>query len=264
MSVVRNYIACMGDSITSDEVTGIGTLVSEILRMKLIGNFAHGNASCSDWYYENERLTKLEFEVTPNCWYADNVLSNQVLSLLRSTTPVGHEISWHHPIDGYFCADAEGTGINDNTPDVIYIAVGANDGKLEKGNATPVFDDCDYVFEQPYSKLTRKGIASALRWAVETLQCAYHDAIIFAASPLQAISPWEPSAFAYDALNKKRSIIKKVCEFCSINFIDSFAQAGFSQMRAKLYGDECGVHPINDERERIARFIAHKIRMELY
>lgn len=263
MEEKKNF-TCFGDSITSDEVSGIGTTTAGVLGMNLIGNFAHGNATCSDWYNSDKRLTAVNFNIVPNQWHPDNVLSNQVLKLLRDMTPTGKPVCWTHPECGEFSVNACGTGSIKSKPDVIYIAIGANDGKEEQGNATPIFDNCDEVFRQKYSELTKKGIASALRWAIETLKCSFEDCFIFVASPLQANSPWEPSAFKYAPLYQKRSIIKKVCEYCSVYFIDSFTQSGFSQMRVKKYGDECGVHPIGKEKKRLAEFIAHKIEMELY
>lgn len=45
---VGNF-ADAGDSITSDEVTGIGTEICKQLGATMIGNFAHGNAHCANW-----------------------------------------------------------------------------------------------------------------------------------------------------------------------------------------------------------------------
>ena len=185
MAEKKNF-ACFGDSITSDEVSGIGTTTAGVLGMNLIGNFAHGNATCSDWYNSDKRLTAVNFDIVPNQWHPDNVLSNQVLKVLRDMTPTGKPVCWTHPECGEFSVNACGTGSIKSKPDVIYIAIGANDGKEEQGNATPIFDNCDEVFRQKYSELTKKGIASALRWAIETLKCSFEDCFIFVASPLQA------------------------------------------------------------------------------
>ena len=49
--------ACLGDSITSDQVTGIGTLVAQKLGMTLTGNFACGYATRSDWHEGKKNIT---------------------------------------------------------------------------------------------------------------------------------------------------------------------------------------------------------------
>lgn len=260
----KKYFACFGDSITSDEVSGIGTTVSKYLDMTLIGNYAHGNATCSDWYDGDKRLTSVNFDVAPDSWHPDNSLSNQILKLLQETTPAGEKIRWVHPEHGEYSPGAVGTGKIKSKPNVIYIAISANDGKEDNGNHTPVFDNTDEVFEQKYSELTRKGIASSLRWAIETLQCAFEDCFIFVATPLQSNSPWELNAFGHKALYTKRNIIKKICEYCSVYCIDSFAESGFSKIRSIKHGDGLSIHPIGEEKDRLARFIAHKIKTELY
>ena len=261
---MKKTFACFGDSITSNEVCGIGTEISKILDMELTGNFAHGNATCSDWYKDGKCLTTVKCDFEPDIWDPVNTLSNQVYTLLRDFSPRGKKVCWVHPQCGSFSAELFGTERITKKPDVIYIAIGTNDGKTDNGNATPVFDDSANIFKQEYSTLTRQSIASSLRWAIETLKCVFENSFIFVASPLQADSPWEPSAFSYESLYMKRKIIKKVCEYCSVYFIDSFAESGFSKMRVKSYGDICGIHPAGNEKRRIAEFVAHKIKMELY
>lgn len=257
--------ACFGDSITSDEVTGTGTVVGNLLGANIVGNFAHGNATGSDWFNGTTNDTVIKFDTATNADTNDNVLSNQVRRLLRHTTASGQQIAWTHPIDGSFSIDtAIGTGLGntDDKPDIIYIAIGTNDGRSESGYAispTTVIDDTDTVFLQTYSQLTRKGLASALRWAIETLQSAYPNANIFVASPLQANNV--STHLAYSALKQKRDIIEKVCQYCSVKFIDSFSESGFSKMIAyPNYGaDSIGVHPNQLWKINNAKFIANEI-----
>lgn len=103
--------ACFGDSITSDEVTGIGTKINNLLGTQLVGNFAHGNATCSDWY--NDQNGNITTE-TPNVDHKDNdptktalsenqnVLSNQVRRCLAYTTDSASNVTYHHQIDKDF------------------------------------------------------------------------------------------------------------------------------------------------------------------
>ena len=53
------YSAYFGDSITSDDVTGIGTRVAEILGCKLTGNFAIGASTCSDFHNRSLKNQKI-------------------------------------------------------------------------------------------------------------------------------------------------------------------------------------------------------------
>lgn len=220
---------CFGDSITSDEVTGTGTRIAELSQMELLGNFAHGNATASDWHSGDNILTRKNLDLPVNEWFADNTLSNQIFKFLD---------------------------VKDSLPDIIYIAIGINDGRVEAyGDMTPVFDNCSNVFGKP---LTRIGIASALVWAVETLKRECPKAEIFAASPLQNSWTIEPGAFSESVVLTKREIIKKVCGFCKIRFIDSYEKSGFTREIAALHGD--GVHPDEEYREKIAHFVIDEIK----
>lgn len=273
--VVRNEITpskiaglkyiCFGDSITSDEVTGTGSKVAIIGGMENCGNFAHGNACCANWSLNGANVSPETLNIGVNSWSAENVLSNQILCALQSTTPQGEQIKWTHPISGEFSIPTSvgvGTGENEE-PDIIYIAIGTNDGKNATGydpSPTNVVDDVDTVELQSYSQLTKLTIASALRWTIETLRSAYPRASIFVATPLQTNTPLgqtQPQAFSYDGMKLKRDIIKKICEFCSIPVIDSFTESGFSQMIASTSGD--GIHPNQTWSTNIASYVANSI-----
>lgn len=250
------YSAYFGDSITSDDVTGIGTRVAEILGCKVTGNFAIGASTCSDFHNGDTNLSEVDLSRPANSYTSINVLSNQIRRCLQYTTTSGSQISWTHKLSGSFNIDiAKGTGLGntDKIPNFIYIAIGTNDGIDSK---TTVVDDTATVFGQSYSQLTRTSIASSLRWAIETLQCAYPKAKIFVASPLQTSRT--TGNFSYSANLEKRNIIEKVCQFCSVEFIDSFSRSGYSSFRANDNGD--GVHPGADWKERIAQFIANEIK----
>lgn len=250
--------ACMGDSITSDQVTGIGTLVQQKLDLQMIGNYAVGYATCSDWHDGAINTTPISFVEPPNTNTADNVLSNQVRRLLQDTTPKGEPIRWHHAIDGEFTIESEdavGTGLKE-APDIIYIAISTNDGNNEQNQ---VEDDTDIVLKQSYKELTRNSMASALRWAIETLQSAYPYTQIFVASPLQTYT--EQQWMNYDTTRLKSDIIKKVCRYCGVKFIDSFYESGFSSLIAIENG---GVHPNEQWKENIASFVAGCIKSKYF
>lgn len=262
--------ACFGDSITSTEVTGTGTKINNELGTILIDNFAHGNATCSDWYRGDTTITV----ESPNVQYRDddpnqtalymntNVLSNQVRRCLAKATPTGENVTYNHPIAGSITLDTNiwtGTGNANNIPDIIYIAISINDGLID----TLVLDDTDTVFSQSYSELNKHGIASSLRWAIETLQSKFPDSQIFVCSPLQTgKTPTTDSRLDYTHTKLKRDIIAKVCEFCSVHFIDSFADSGFSNMLAHgiASSNNDQVHPTQAWSYNLARYISQNIK----
>ncbi|MBD5429351.1 SGNH/GDSL hydrolase family protein [Lactobacillus sp.] len=255
--VMGKKYACFGDSIWSDQVTGIGTLVAKDLKADMIGNFAVGNACASDWHDTNgNNLTKVSFTEPANTDTSDNTLSNQIRRILQYTTPKGEKIKWTHPYDGEFSLDAEGTGHSDDKPDVISIAISTNDGKHEE---TKVVDDTDFVLSQDYKNLTRTSLASALRWAIETLRCAYPQSQVFVSTPLQA-AKHDSDFRSYEQNLVKTDIIKKVCQYCSVQVIDQFSKSGFSRMVA-LNGTTSsdGTHPNDSWSRFIAEFNANYI-----
>lgn len=251
------HFACLGDSITSDQVTGIGTVVARKLGAELTGNFACGYATCTDWHDGERNITEITLAEPPNTNTGDNVLSNQVRRLLQAITPAGQIIRWHHPAEGDFQLDASiglGSGAAE-APDVIYIAISTNDGN-QPWNLP--FDDADAVLAQPYAALNRCSIASALRWAVETLQSACPYAQLFVATPLQTWTdlPW----MSYETNRLKRDVIVKVCRALGVKVIDSFYKSGFSRLIAKEHGE---VHPDEGWKENIASFVAAQIRAKI-
>lgn len=233
--------ACLGDSITSEQVLGIGTRICEKLQMKLLGNFACGWASGSDWHRGDETLTTWSLAQLPNQFSPENVLSNQVYRLLHTVEETGE------------------------SPHIIYIAISANDGAVDwcgDASPVPVFDDTEKVCGQAYQELTRRSLASGLRWAIETIRQKCPEAEIYAASPLQAYSPErEVGAFSEQALLMKREIIRKICTFCHVNFVDSYESSGFTREVAKGHG---GVHPDEEWAEKIAEYVAEEIGSGLY
>lgn len=251
----RPVFACLGDSITSDQVTGIGTVVARKLDAQMLGNFACGYATCTDWHDGDVNITPVSLTVPPNTNTADNVLSNQVRRLLQATTPLAEPVCWHHPVAGEFRLEGVlGTGVGP-APDIIYIAISTNDGNQPCN--VPV-DDAEEILRQPYAALTRSSIASALRWAVETLQSAFPYAQIFVATPLQTWTdlPW----MSYETMLLKRDIIMTVCRSLGVKIIDSFFESGFSRLIAKEHGE---VHPDEGWKENIASFVAARIRASI-
>ena len=266
MDFSKLKFACFGDSLTSDEITGIGTAVCNKLGCSMVGNFAHGNSTCANWQKGGVDITPVEIDIPFDACSAVNCLSNQVLGLLAHTTACGEKVRWTHPLDGEFEAPVMGKGFTEDIPDIIYIAISANDGKSSDGSmpVTPVIDDCENVYSQPYAKLDKLTIASALRWAVETLQSVYPKAFIFVASSMQANSDILHTAFDYPVLLKKREIIKKACLYSSVYFVDLFGESGFSRMHAKAGGDEIGIHPKPFWKNRIANYVTHEIKLHYF
>ena len=266
MNFSKLKFACFGDSLTSEEVTGIGTAVCNKLGSKLVGNFAHGNATCANWQKDGADITPINIDIPFDACEPVNCLSNQVLGLLAHTTALGETVRWVHPVEGEFFADIKGKGFTEDIPDIIYIAITANDGKSGDGTkpVTPVIDDTELVYSMPYCNLTKLTQASALRWAIETIQSAYPKAFIFVASSMQANSDILHTAFDYPVLIKKREIIKKACLYSSVHFVDIFGESGLSQLFAKTGGDAIGIHPQPLWKNRIANYIAHEIKTHYY
>lgn len=247
---------CLGDSITSDQVTGIGTVVARKLGAAHLFNAACGYATCSDWHESDVNITPITLIEPPNTNTADNVLSNQVRRVLQAITPAGQPIRW--TVDGAAYVLDPAVGLGTGTlpqPDVIYIAISTNDGN-QPWNA--VRDDFAAVAQQTYSALTRNSLASGLRWAVETLQAACPGARIFVATPLQTCTdlPW----MAYESGMLKRKLVMQVCALCGAECIDSFMESGFEGEIARLHGE---VHPDEEWKERIACYVAGEIEKRL-
>lgn len=229
----KYYFACFGDSITSDQVTGIGSRIAELLGMELTGNFACGYATLSDWHEGKQNITPFSLDVPMDTNTADNVLSNQVFRCLKEVK--------EHP---------------EKKPDVIYIAAGINDGNQPFNT---VEDDTGKVLTQSFEELDRMSMASALRWAVETLRAAFPEALVFAATPLYT------SGSGFDHMTRtavlmKRKIIIEAAQAESVHIIDSTFESGFSEQIAAANG---GIHPNEIWKEKIALYAAAKIRQFL-
>ncbi len=243
---------CLGDSITSDQVTGIGTVVARKLGAAQWLNAACGYATCSDWHDGEVNVTPVSLVEPPNTNTADNVLSNQVRRVLQAITPAGQPIRW--TVDGTEYALDPAVGLGTGTlpaPEVIYIAISTNDGN-HPFNA--VADDFAAVAAQPYAALTRNSLASALRWAIETLHAACPGARIFAATPLQTFTSM--SHMSHESGLLKRRLVMEVCRLCGAECIDSFMESGFDAAVAQHHGE---VHPDEEWKERIACYVASQI-----
>jgi lysophospholipase L1-like esterase len=249
--------ACFGDSIESDAKSGVGTKINAILGTTLIKNFAHGSATCADWYSTNgDNITTQTISITENIADATNVLSNQILQMLQHTTPLGEQIHWKHPAGYQTYIDtsvAVGLGYTDDIPDIIHIAIGTNDGIDSR---VMWDDDVETVMEQKYEKLTRTSIASAMRWAIETLKSAYPNVQIFVASPLFANYDLYPNAFSLSSEKAKTEIIKKICAYCSVTYIPANEESGVTYIWNK-FAD--GLHPNSEGQLYLANYHAKHI-----
>ena len=255
----NKLFACMGDSITSTQVTNMGKLIHDRLYVEylkesddiMFGNLACGYATMCDVWQDGVNTTTIMLTKSENVHTSTNVLSNQVYRLLAHTTMLNSQISYvdnegtTHSID---TSIGVGKGYTSDIPDIIYIAGGINDGNW--GNT--IVDDCSDVFSQVYANLKRDTIASALRWIIETLQINYPLAQIFVATPLQSNING-----GWDVTKLKRDIIIKVCNQMGVHIVDSWGECGLNRYNvSKFSGD--GVHPsINPS--PIARYVASNI-----
>ena len=212
---------CMGDSITSDQVSGIGTMVAHRLNAQEVLNAACGYATCSDWHEGDRNITPVTLIEPPNTNTAANGLSHPVRPVSPALTPKGST-------DG-------------NQP--------------EHARA----DDFAAVCELPYADLTRTSMASALLWAVRTLQAVCPNAAIFLATPLQTYTPQEWMDESHGLL--KRRVIQKVAQKTGVHCIDSFYGSGFDRSVARSHGE---VHPDEEWKIRIADFVTKEIESTLY
>lgn len=259
-------IACFGDSITSDQVSGIGTLVGNKIGANIINNFAVGYATCTDWHIGETNTTTINLEEPANAKTNDNVLSNQVRRCLQRTTPLGQQIVWNYFNNSYSIDTSYGTGLGhtDEIPDIIYIAIGINDGDDAQ---TPYnTDDLDEVLGQNYTQLTRNSMASALKWAIETLRLAYPNAQIFVATPLQTqrtSGHTGTTAYMY-----KRDVIKAICESESCSLIDTTVKSGVSKyviQKNNRSGETSNdLHPNSALSYKIADFVANEIKNQYF
>ena len=256
----KKRIAVLGDSIMSPQKTNIGDVIISNLNAISVGNYAIGNATAQNYSTDGIDETEISLEELPNATGNKNVLSNQVLRLLQSTTDVGEQITWSDADNNQHCIDTSigvGTGMNES-PDIIFICIGTNDGMTGSDNLihTNVIDDSEAVITESYSELTKTSIASGMRWAIETLKYAYPNAEIFVSSPIQ--SAMMNGNHGYVIKKTKRDIIQAIAEFESVHFIDAFADSGYGMNVAKNNGD--GVHPNPKWRDKLAAYFANEIK----
>ena len=252
-------IAFLGDSITSYQASDMAEFVRGYLGCIYLhnntildyGNFAEGNATACD-----KEGTEITFGYADGKFvdgaYVNRVLSNEVLKLLQHTTVNGEQITWHIASNNKdYNVDTSlgvGTGFVDDKPDVIYIAMGTNDN-----NTT---DDFDTVISQDYGSLTRKTICSAMRWAIETLQNAYPEAIIIACTAIHR------GTRNLAETKAKNEIIKKICDYMAIPVVDSFSICGFNPYTYSIYSSDM-IHP-NTKTARIGNSIAARVKSYLF
>ena len=102
-------------------------------------------------------------------------------------------------------------------------------------------------------------MASALLWAVRTLQTVCPNAAIFLATPLQTYTPQAWMDESHGPL--KRRVIQKVAQKTGVHCIDSFYGSGFDRSVARSHGE---VHPDEEWKIRIADFVTKEIESTLY
>ena len=241
---------CMGDSITSNQVSGIGTLVASYLGCELIDNYAVGSATLA-----NGDNFIYSIDIANNTATPYNTLVNQVVRLLQRTTELNQQITWTHQETGTAYSIptnvATGLGHTEDIPDIIYIAAGIND------SIDNVESDPSIVMSQNYSNLDKKTFASALRWIVETLRAAYPKVQIFVATPLfTGTNDTVPNYNRTAVLTKRQSIIN-ACVANSVYCIDSTMKSGYTNQIAAINSQ--GIHPRSYYKCMIAKFIQKEI-----
>jgi hypothetical protein len=139
--------------------------------------------------------------------------------------------------------------------DLILIAAGTND-IAPSGD----FED-SFVAEDapvPISTLNRTVFASAVRYAVETLQKLYPNAAVFVCTPPQAYV----NTRTYLSTKTKRDYLITICERLSVQYIDTF-MCGISAMWEVKSSNgrdlRDGLHPNANGAKKIAQYNAREI-----
>lgn len=123
-------------------------------------------------------------------------------------------------------------------------------------NDNNIIDDFEAVIAQDYGSLTRKTICSAMRWAIETLQNAYPEAIIIACTAIHR------GTRNLAETKAKNEIIKKICDYMAIPVVDSFSICGFNPYTYGIYSSDT-IHP-NTKTARIGNSIAAQVKSYVF
>ena len=280
--LLNNYInsnkkiAILGDSI----MYNMASLIAEQVDMDMIDCngthcFALGNATACDYFDENSNnITPIDLstiDCTPSPY---NTLSNQVRRLAQWTTPLGEIISWNVLSDNTTVTipSEKGLGLGhiEDVPDVIYIAISTNDYNW--------VNDVEDIESQNFSQLKRNSIASALRWAIDSLQTLYPNAIIYVATPLQNADSGtdKNERFGYKAEKSKANIIREIAQFCCVYCVDTFSEFSYgrnyingvlsdTELKPNSWSDnDNGLHPNKKGNFAYSRYIAKQIKNKFY
>ena len=280
--LLNNYInpdkkiAILGDSI----MYNMASLIAEQVDMDMIDCngthcFALGNATACDYFDENSNnITPIDLstiDCTPSPY---NTLSNQVRRLAQWTTPLGEVISWNVISDNTTVTipSEKGLGLGhiEDVPDVIYIAISTNDYNW--------VNDVEDIESQNFSQLKRDSIASALRWAIDSLQTLYPNTIIYVATPLQNADSGtdKNERFGYKAEKSKANIIREISQFCCVYCVDTFSEFSYgrnyingvlsdTELKPNSWSDnDNGLHPNNRGNFAYSRYIAKQIKNKFY
>lgn len=141
--------------------------------------------------------------------------------------------------------------------DTIIIAAGTNDVNTVEGFDTQFFVNGSAVQTNALDRMTWCG---AIRYAYDKLRGMYPNADIFVCTPIQGYE----STRAYDSINTKRDLIKRVCDRISdVVVIDTFLCGIFGVYEAQNnQGRDLidGLHPNQSGAQKIARYNAREYK----
>lgn len=171
---------------------------------------------------------------------SNNVIGNQVEKIIRGKDSLHPNYAKVEDYENF---------------DLIIISAGTNDG-VPNGDFESSFVSNNAIV--PLSSLDKKVFASAVRYAVETLQTLYPNATVFICTPIQACFDRR----SFSDTKAKRNYLIELCERMSVPYIDSF-MCGISAMFEVKDSNgrdlEDGLHPNENGAKKLGIFNATNI-----
>lgn len=240
-------VFALADSITEDTNSWIRQAIP--LMGGTLVNFARSGARAGD-----HPTTAINLSPAVPINSPDNVLSNQVRRAAQSTTPVGQEITWTHPVTAevFGVPISIGTGTGTRTaPDIILISISTNDTLYDDGFST--------VKDVALSTLPNVQLVGGLRWAVENLMILYPNAQIIICTPIQS----QPNGSRpFNVTKVKRDRVVEVANYYSLEIIDAFYDSGINE-KFEIAGNgrylSDGLHPNDSGKAKMRDFLINEL-----
>lgn len=139
-------------------------------------------------------------------------------------------------------------------PDVFVFAMGTNDGNpgtAEEALKGKSLDEVDVT-----------TMAGGARWAIQTIIERFPNCRVFVCTPIQTSNP------DHNLFNtQKIEILKEICRALSVQVIDCYGECGITEKLEDGHGKRYlrdGLHPEDEGRKLMGRYIAKEIRNNLF